>query len=46
VVEPYLLQVGFLARTRKGRQLTRAGGEHVGLKIKTQDNGEGDALFE
>jgi len=32
VVEPYLLQIGFLARTRRGRMLTRAAAEHVGLK--------------
>jgi holliday junction DNA helicase RuvB len=31
VVEPFLLQVGFLARTRRGRALTRAGAEHMGL---------------
>ncbi len=31
MVEPYLLQVGFLARTRKGRQLTQRGAQHVGL---------------
>jgi len=34
VVEPYLLQIGFLARTRRGRMLTRAGAEHVGLPTK------------
>lgn len=34
VVEPFLLQVGFLARTRQGRQLTRAGCEHVGATFK------------
>jgi Holliday junction DNA helicase RuvB len=34
VVEPYLLQIGFLARTRRGRLLTRAGAEHVGLPQK------------
>ncbi|MEX0655634.1 MAG: Holliday junction branch migration DNA helicase RuvB [Phycisphaeraceae bacterium] len=45
VVEPYLLQIGFLARTRKGRQLTRAGGEHLGMKIRTDDNGD-RLLFE
>jgi Holliday junction DNA helicase RuvB len=48
LVEPYLLQIGFLARTRKGRQLTRAGAEHVGLKLKTgDDNGEAqdESLF-
>lgn len=31
-VEPYLLQIGFLARTRRGRMLTRAAAEHLGLK--------------
>jgi Holliday junction DNA helicase RuvB len=25
VVEPYLLQIGFLARTQRGRKLTAAG---------------------
>ena len=30
VVEPYLLQIGFLARTRQGRQLTPAAAEHLG----------------
>ena len=29
VVEPYLLQIGFLARTRQGRQLTPAATEHL-----------------
>jgi len=31
VVEPYLLQIGFLARTRQGRRLTPAGADHLGL---------------
>jgi len=31
VVEPYLLQIGFLARTRRGRMLTPAGAAHIGL---------------
>lgn len=30
VVEPYLLQIGFLARTRQGRRLTAAAGEYLG----------------
>jgi Holliday junction DNA helicase RuvB len=34
VVEPYLLQIGFLARTRRGRMLTKAAAEHLGLKWK------------
>lgn len=31
VVEPYLLQIGFLARTRRGRQITARACEHLGL---------------
>ena len=31
MVEPYLLQVGFVARTRRGRSLTKAGAEHIGM---------------
>jgi Holliday junction DNA helicase RuvB len=34
VVEPYLLQIGHLARTRRGRQLTPAGGKHVGVVVQ------------
>jgi len=32
VVEPYLLQIGFIVRTRQGRQVTAAGCQHLGLK--------------
>jgi len=35
MVEPYLLQLGFLARTRKGRQLTPAAASHLGLDPST-----------
>jgi len=45
MVEPYLLQIAFLARTRKGRQLTQAGAEHLGLKMKMPELGDG-TLFE
>ncbi len=31
VVEPYLMQIGFLARTPRGRQLTPSGWEHLGM---------------
>jgi Holliday junction DNA helicase RuvB len=31
VVEPYLMQIGLLARTPRGRQLTTGGWEHLGL---------------
>ena len=30
MVEPYLLQIGFLARTRQGRRLTPAAADHLG----------------
>jgi Holliday junction DNA helicase RuvB len=38
VVEPYLLQIGFLARTRRGRQLTHIAADHMGLKIKLEED--------
>lgn len=31
VYEPYLIQIGFLARTPKGRVITRTGKKHLGL---------------
>ena len=42
VVEPYLLQLGFLARTRKGRQLTIQAAQHLGVVLpiaQRQDDG-------
>ncbi|MEE2895757.1 MAG: Holliday junction branch migration DNA helicase RuvB [Planctomycetota bacterium] len=33
VVEPYLLQKGFLARTRQGRCLTARAGDHLGVQV-------------
>jgi Holliday junction DNA helicase RuvB len=44
VVEPFLLQTGLLARTRRGRQLTAKAAEHLGVKFvpKTEDG----TLFE
>ncbi|MBX3359375.1 MAG: Holliday junction branch migration DNA helicase RuvB [Phycisphaeraceae bacterium] len=44
VVEPYLLQMGFLARTRRGRALTRAGASHLGVTLRP-DAGRSE-LFE
>ena len=32
VVEPYLLQIGFLARTRQGRRITEAGARHLATR--------------
>lgn len=34
VVEPYLLQVGFVRRTKRGREVTPAACEHVGLPLR------------
>lgn len=42
VVEPYLLQIGFLARTRRGRALTLAACQHLGLPgslVPSEGNG-------
>ena len=34
VVEPFLLQIGFVARTRQGRQLTPVAAEHLGGQVR------------
>ena len=36
VYEPYLLQLGFLGRTPRGRVVTPAGYEHLGIKMQGQ----------
>ena len=33
VYEPYLLQLGFIARTPRGRMILRGGYEHLGYKM-------------
>jgi Holliday junction DNA helicase RuvB len=44
VVEPYLLQIGFLARTRQGRRLTAPGAGHVRMPLEAGlFEGDGDA---
>ena len=40
VVEPYLLQIGFLARTRRGRMITQRACEHLGLAPLARIEGE------
>lgn len=37
VCEPYLLQIGFLARTLRGRMVTRAGYEHIGIPYREKE---------
>lgn len=44
VVEPFLLQNGFLARTRRGRMLTRAAADHLGVSAPAACDTE--ALFD
>jgi holliday junction DNA helicase RuvB len=41
VVEPYLLQIGFLARTRRGRALTKAACDYIGVPFRTPDDADG-----
>ena len=36
VYEPYLLQIGFLSRTPRGRCVTRLGYEHMGIPYETR----------
>ncbi|HEY4484241.1 MAG: Holliday junction DNA helicase RuvB [Candidatus Harrisonbacteria bacterium RIFCSPLOWO2_02_FULL_41_13b] len=33
VYEPYLMQIGFLARTTRGRVITQEGAKHIGIKL-------------
>jgi Holliday junction DNA helicase RuvB len=40
MVEPYLLQIGFVIRTRQGRQATRPAHEHLGLPYHPSDDGK------
>ena len=37
VVEPYLLQQGFIERSNRGRLLTKNGWKHLGLKSTNED---------
>jgi Holliday junction DNA helicase RuvB len=38
VVEPYLLQVGFVRRTKRGREITKAACKHLNLKYHKSEN--------
>ncbi len=44
MVEPFLLQLGFLARTRRGRQLTVKAGDYMGVTISPPTDSD-DGLF-
>ncbi|WP_422027429.1 Holliday junction branch migration DNA helicase RuvB [Pyruvatibacter mobilis] len=46
VIEPYLIQQGFVQRTPRGRLLTGAAFEHLGLSIPAKFEGVQTRLFE
>ena len=47
VVEPYLLQIGFVRRTKRGREITKTACEHLKLKYhKKKQTGNQPELFE
>ena len=47
VVEPYLLQTGFVRRTKRGREITESACKHLGLKYhKKKDTNDKPTLFE
>ncbi len=45
VIEPYLIQQGFLMRTPRGRTVTRAACVHLGLPVPLQSEAENSDLF-
>lgn len=46
VVEPYLMQIGLLARTARGRQLTESGWRHLGLTPPAGVNAQQPGFFD
>ena len=47
VYEPYLMQIGFLSRTPRGRTVTRLAYEHLGIPFRGQSNiPEGQISFQ
>jgi Holliday junction DNA helicase RuvB len=46
VVEPYLIQLGLVARTARGRVLNDAGWEHLGLGVPNRSGPRQTGLFE
>ena len=46
VYEPYLMQIGFISRTPRGRQVTRLAYEHLGIPYKVQEKETAQISFE
>ena len=40
VYEPYLMRIGFIGRTPRGRVLLKKGYEHIGLKMPESKEGQ------
>ncbi|MBU1006450.1 MAG: Holliday junction branch migration DNA helicase RuvB, partial [Candidatus Omnitrophica bacterium] len=40
VVEPFLLKIGFVRRTPRGREVTKPAYEHLGIKYKKEGQKE------
>ena len=43
VIEPYLIQLGLIARTARGRMLNDGGWQHLGLDVRSQNQ---DDMFD
>ncbi|OAB62692.1 ATP-dependent DNA helicase RuvB [Leptolyngbya valderiana BDU 20041] len=46
MVEPFLLKLGFVARHRRGRELTEAGASHVGVDAPAEPATDASPLFD
>ncbi|MEQ9095253.1 MAG: Holliday junction branch migration DNA helicase RuvB [Phycisphaerales bacterium] len=46
MVEPFLLKLGFVARHRRGRELTEAGASHVGVDAPVKPATDASPLFD
>jgi Holliday junction DNA helicase RuvB len=45
VVEPYLLQIGFVRRTKRGREVTAKAYDHLKIKTKKKKGADQEPLF-
>jgi Holliday junction DNA helicase RuvB len=46
VVEPYLLQIGFVRRTKRGREITKIACDHLNLKPPRKKPADQNNLFD
>ena len=44
VYEPYLLQIGYLSRTPRGRCVTKLAYEHLGIQYRSQNNAKSEQI--